>query len=131
MKNKKTSNISKASILFYVMAVLFLFAALFFAYLTYQSIAEYKQSAEPSLSEVFSVYISNCGSYIAYSFILYGIGVILNKFSVMTNTIADCMVEAVEDHEEEEDSLDEFLNDLSQNKANHDIDAKEANDTTN
>ena len=111
MKNKKTSNVSKASIVFYVMAVLFLFASLFFAYQTYQSIVEYKKSAEPALSTVIGAYISNCGAYVAYAFLLYGVGVILNKFTATNSILIDCMAEVINEPQEE-DSLDEFLSDM-------------------
>ena len=97
MKNK-TKKISKASILFYVLAVLFLLATLLFAKLTHDYIsASAENSGTITLETTISIYLSNCGSYLAYSFIFYGIGMILSKFSFMTHTLADCMVEEVEE----------------------------------
>lgn len=101
MKNK-IKKISKASILFYVLAVLFLLATLLFAKLTHDYISSNAESTI-TLETTISIYLSNCGSYLAYSFIFYGIGMILNKFSLTMHTLADCMVEAVDEKDESED----------------------------
>lgn len=104
MKNK-TKKISKASILFYVLAVLFLLATLLFAKLTHDYIsASAENSGTITLETTISIYLSNCGSYLAYSFIFYSIGMILSKFSFMTHTLADCMVEEVEEKESENET---------------------------
>ena len=104
MKNK-TKKISKASILFYVLAVLFLLATLLFAKLTHDYIsASAENSGTITLETTISIYLSNCGSYLAYSFIFYGIGMILSKFSFMTHTLADCMVEEGEEKESENET---------------------------
>lgn len=101
MKNK-IKKISKASILFYVLAVLFLFATLLFAKLTHDYISSNAENSI-TLETTISIYLSNCGSYLAFSFIFYGIGMILNKFSLTMHTLADCMVEAVDEKDESED----------------------------
>lgn len=112
MKNKKTTSISKASIVFYVVAVLFVFAAAFFAKLTYDTIVTYSSTQDLAIKDIINVYISNCAPYLGFAFILYGIGVILNKFALMTDTLSACMMDAVEETQEEDDSsLEEFLGD--------------------
>lgn len=106
MKNK-IKKISKASILFYVLAVLSLLATLLFAKLTHDYISASVESSGPiTLETTISIYLSNCGSYFAYSFIFYGIGMILSKFSLTMHTLADCMVEAIDENEEAEDEIE-------------------------
>lgn len=105
MKNKKTSGISKASIVFYVVAVLFVFAALFFAKLTYDTIVTYNQTQELAIKDMINVYLSNCAPYLGFAFILYGIGVILSKFAFMTDMLSACMIDAIENTEDEENDL--------------------------
>lgn len=115
MKNK-TKKISKTSVLFYVLAVIFLLMTLFFAKLSHDYVtASVENSGSITLETTVGIYLSNCGSYLAFSFIFYGIGLILNKFSFMNNTLADCMVDAIEDTEEETEDDDYFSIDENKN----------------
>lgn len=108
MKNK-IKKVSKTSVLFYVLAVIFLLMTLFFAKLSHDYVTStIENSGSITLETTVGIYLSNCGSYLAFSFIFYGIGLILNKFSFMNNTLADCMVEAIEDTEEETEDDDYF-----------------------
>lgn len=103
MNNK--NKIAKASIVFYVVAVIFLFIAAFLFYMTYETVVAYKQSYTTTMKDVIGLYLTNVAPYFAYSFILYGIGVILKKFSVMTDTLAMCMDAAIEIKEEDDNSV--------------------------
>lgn len=115
MKNK-IKKISKTSVLFYVLAVIFLLMTLFFAKLSHDYVtASVENSGSITLETTVGIYLSNCGSYLAFSFIFYGIGLILNKFSFMNNTLADCMVDAIEDTEEETEDDDYFSIDENKN----------------
>lgn len=124
MKNKKTSGISKASIVFYVVAVLFVFAALFFAKLTYDTIVAYNQTQELGIKDMINVYLSNCAPYLGFAFILYGIGVILSKFALMTDTLSACMIDAIENTENGEDDLLSESNSSTQANLNDEKDTK-------
>ncbi len=74
----KTKN-SKTSIIFYVAAVLFLLIAVYFLYLTHESIAMVSGSTKVGVKDILNAYFSNCAPFFAYSLGCYGIGYIINK----------------------------------------------------
>lgn len=76
MKKKK---ITKTSIIFYVAAVLFLLIAVYYFYLTHESIKMVADATKVSTKEIINAYLSNCSPFFAYSLGCYGIGDIIHK----------------------------------------------------
>ena len=113
MNNKQNGKIAKASIVFYVVSVIFLLISAFLIYMTYETIVTYKStySTAPSMSDVFGLYINNVSPYFAYAFILYGIGVILKKFAVMTDTLTGIMDQAIVEVQEDDEDDSVFFDD--------------------
>lgn len=108
MKKENSIKISKASIFFYVAAVIFLVIAVFYLYVTYQSVAEYKlsQAADPTLQTIFSAYLGNCAPFFAYAIGCYGIGLVIGKVSALASALSLCVDDAqvveIEDEDEDE-----------------------------
>lgn len=72
--------ISKSSLFFYFAAVVFLFISLYRLIDTYQYIDYMKESTELIFSDILNTYFGNVAPYFAYSFIFYGIGLLLDRF---------------------------------------------------
>lgn len=102
MNNKtKETTISKASILFYVTAVIFLLIGAFSIYMAYGTIQNYQTQYTLELKDIMNVYFSGAAQYFAYAIISYGIGVILKKFSELNQNLSLCMEDVIEESEEE------------------------------
>lgn len=132
MNNTNNKKIAKASVVFYVIAVIFLFIAAYLFYMTYETVVVYKQSYTTTMKDIIGLYLTNVSPYFAYAFILYGIGVILKKFSVMTDTIAMCMDSAVEEEEDEDNSVffDEDEDDEEDDLVEESSEASKASEAT-
>lgn len=72
--------ICKSSLFFYVVAVFFLFVSFYRLIDTYQYLDYMKESTELIFSDIINTYFGNVVPFFAYSFICYGIGLILDKF---------------------------------------------------
>lgn len=111
-KTKKETGVSVISIVFYVIAVVFLCIAAFNIWQAYQTVQSYQLQYSLTLSDILGVYFSNCAQYFAYAFVLYGVGVALNKIAVLNKTLCTCMdsgVEEAESSEVEDVAIDETL----------------------
>lgn len=117
MKNKKQNSVSKASILFYVMAVIFLLIAAFSIYQAYLTVQGYKAQYTLQFTDILNIYLQGCSPSFAFAFIFYGIGVILNKIMEMNSSLSLCMDDALDsktyvDTISEEKSDEDFMEDL-------------------
>lgn len=107
MKNsKKVMKASSLSIVFYVLAVIFLAIAAFEIYQGYLQITSLQTQYTLTIIDMLGVYINYCAQYFAYAFMLYGIGVGLSKLHVIHYALSECMVDA---QVEEDVQLDEVL----------------------
>lgn len=102
METKKSMKVSKASIVFYVAAVIFLAIAAFEIYQTYQSIVSYKTQYSLQLMDVLNLYFTGCVPYFGFAFISYGIGEVLKKVGELHAALSLCIEDAIEDEAETE-----------------------------
>ena len=72
--------ICKSSLFFYIVAVLLLLISFFRLIDTYQYIDYMKETTELITSDIINTYFGNVVPFFVYSFICYGIGLILDKF---------------------------------------------------
>lgn len=115
MTNKKQNGISKASILFYVVAVIFLMIAAFSIYQAHSIIEMNKTQYAMKFTDELNVYLQGCSPSFGFAFILYGIGVILNKFSDMNSSLQLCMNDAIDSELHEnmaKDSDEDYVEEL-------------------
>lgn len=104
MKKEQSTKISKSSIIFYVIAVIFLCIAAFQIYMTHQSVISYTDAygaGTLATKDMVSAYLTGCSPYFAFAFILYGVGVILGKITMMTTALTQCMEEAIDTPQED------------------------------
>lgn len=107
MKTKKEMKISKASIVFYVAAVVFLAIAAFEIYQTYLTVENYKTTYTLQLTDILNLYFTGCVPYFGFAFLAYGIGEVLKKISDLTSTLRLCMEDVIEEAVEED--AEEFV----------------------
>lgn len=107
MKTKKEMKISKASIVFYVAAVIFLAIAAFEIYQTYLTVENYKTTYTLQLTDILNLYFTGCVPYFGFAFLAYGIGEVLKKISDLTSTLRLCMEDVIEEAVEED--AEEFV----------------------
>lgn len=118
MKNKKQIGISKASITFYVMAVIFLLIAAFSIYQAYLTVQGYKAQYMLQFTDELNIYLQGCSSSFAFAFIFYAIGVILNKINDLNGSLCLCMDDAIEAKanvdtmDEKSEGNEDFIEDL-------------------
>lgn len=91
--NKKRATKSVASIVFYVVAVIFLCIAAFSIWQGYLTVQSYKMQYTLKIADTINIYFSACAQYFAYAFILYGMGTVLAKLQGLTNTLCPCCEE--------------------------------------
>lgn len=110
-KTKKESGVSVISIVFYIVAVIFLGIAAFNIWQAYVTVQSYQAQYTLAISDILGIYFSSCAQYFAYSFLLYGMGVGLNKIAVLNTTLCACMDDSEDaaEAELEEIVLDESL----------------------
>lgn len=72
--------VSKSSLFFYITAVLFLFISFYRLIDTYLYIDYMRESTKLIFSDILNTYFGNVVPFFAYSFICYGIGLILERF---------------------------------------------------
>lgn len=78
MENKKSRK-SALSILFYLLAVIFLCIAAFAIWNSYSQVEAYKTQYALKLTEVLNVYFTGCAQFFGFSFLFYGIGKCISK----------------------------------------------------
>lgn len=117
MESKKVK-ISKGSIVFYVFAVIFLLIMLYHAYLAYDQVSVFTKTngTAPTFDQQYGLYSSTCFPYLAYAFVLYGVGLVLQKISDMHGALSICVESAVEEDDDDEnvDVTFEELADLNE-----------------
>lgn len=99
----KITRISKASILFYIAAVVFLLIGAFSIYMAYESIQNYQTQYTLEVKDILNVYFSGAAPFFAYGIISYGIGVVISKVSELNYHLTLCMDDAVLEKERIED----------------------------
>lgn len=113
MKNmKKESGVSAISIVFYVVAVIFLGIAVYGIYQGYLTVENYKLQYTMTLLDIMGIYFTACAQYFAYAFILYGIGTVLTRVSVLSNVLGGCLEvekEEVASNEEHADTASDSI----------------------
>lgn len=102
MKMKKEMKISKASIVFYVAAVIFLAIAAFEIYQAYLTVESYKTTYTLQMSDILNLYFTGCVPYFGFAFLSYGIGEIMKKINDLTSTLRLSMEDVIEDAPQEE-----------------------------
>lgn len=115
MTNKKQNGISKASIIFYVVAVIFLLIAAFSIYQAHAIIQINKTQYAMKFTDVLNVYLQGVAPSFGFAFILYGIGVVLNKFNDMNSSLQLCVNDAVESQTKsgnKKDASNDLIKDL-------------------
>ena len=113
-KSNKAGRTSAISIVFYVVAVIFLCLAAFNIWQAYEYVQAQQAQYTLKFSYIFYVYSTYCAQYFAFAFILYGVGVGLHKiqglhnaFSVLVQDAEIVEDEAVVEVEEVEPSVTE------------------------
>lgn len=122
MKKQKEIHTSRGSVIFYVIAVIFLLCAVFSIYQAY-SVIQYNKAQYPlKMTDIVNVYVQGCLPSFAYACIAYGIGVVVNKIHEVNRSLSLCISEAVE--VEENDDHKEAIHD-SMAEVNSDVQEKE------
>lgn len=101
MKTNESMKVSKASIVFYVASVIFLFIAAFEIYQSYVTVQAYQESYSLEIADILNLYFTGCVPYFAFAFLSYGIGEVLKKISDLTNVLVYCMDDAIEENKKE------------------------------
>ena len=96
MKTKNGLRVSKASILFYVAAVVFLLIAAFEIYQAYVTVETYKASYSLQMTDILNLYFTGCVPYFGFAFVSYGIGEVLKKLTDLSGVLLLCVDDAKE-----------------------------------
>ncbi len=99
MKTKNGLRVSKASILFYAAAVVFLLIAAFEIYQAYVTVETYKASYSLEMTDILNLYFTGCVPYFGFAFVSYGIGEVLKKLTDLSGVLLLCVDDAKEHSE--------------------------------
>lgn len=101
MKNNQTKTI------FNVVAAICLLIAAFQIYYVYTGLSATAANGGVSLSDnipgVIAIYIQQCVPYFIYAFLCYGMGIVIDKVSMLKDVMSQCIVEAETEELTDED----------------------------